>query len=508
MCQTVHYSDDDKETLLKERYTPPSAPTLLDAMRAIGYSFETALADIIDNSIAAAASQVTIEFSAQPSPYVVVGDNGTGMTASRLFDAMRHGSQNPGIEREQADLGRFGLGLKTASLSQCRRLTVVSSRDSIFTGAEWDLDTVARTSNWTLLELESHDLNKVPAIESLRKADHGTLIIWRELDRALAGESNAERALMDLMDRTRDHLALVFHRFLQGTTPILAITINGIPITPIDPYLSNSRGSQTLPEEILHIDGEKVRIEAHILPHISKLTPSEVREAGGEEGLRRNQGFYVYRSRRLITWGTWFRLAKQEEITKLARVIVDIPNSLDHLWSLDVKKSAAHPPEKVRQGLLRIIELITNRSRRVYTFRGNQRQSRGLISVWERIELRDKHVRYQINREHDLFTALTKELPEHTTPLLEQLIRLLEDSFPFDAVYADMASDRRTANNNIGVLEIEDKLTELAIQILAAIGKNQEDRTSLLDRIHLLEPFSKYPDITAKIREKFGEPHT
>lgn len=507
MCQTVHHSDDNKGALLKERYTPPSAPTLLDAMRAIGYSFETALADIIDNSIAAAANQVTIEFSAQPSPYVVVGDNGIGMTASRLFDAMRHGSQNPEVERDQADLGRFGLGLKTASLSQCRRLTVVSSRENIFTGAEWDLDTVARTSNWTLLELESHDLNEVPAIETLRRADHGTLVIWRELDRALAGESSTERALMDLMDRARDHLALVFHRFLQGTTPILTITINGFPITPIDPYLSNARGSQTLPEEILHIDGEKVRIEAHILPHISKLTPSEVREAGGEEGLRRNQGFYVYRSQRLITWGTWFRLAKQEEITKLARVIVDIPNSLDHLWSLDVKKSAAHPPEKVRQGLLRIIELITNRSRRVYTFRGNQRRPSGFVPVWERIELREKHVRYQINLGHDLFTTLLKELPEHATPLLDQLIKLLEDSFPFDSVYADMASEKRTENSHVDILDVEDKLTELAVQLLTAIGNSQEDRTNLLDRFRLLEPFSKYPDITAKIREKFGESH-
>jgi hypothetical protein len=470
-------------------------------MRAIGYSFETALADIIDNSIAASATRVDMMFSVTPSPYVCIIDNGMGMNADELFAAMRHGSRNPQAERSSDDLGRFGLGLKTASLSQCRRMTVVSTSGDQITGAEWDLDEVARCSDWMLLELDAHDLGSVPNISALQKQKSGTLVVWRDMDRALAGESNMEGALMSLMDRARDHVSLVFHRFLQGTSPELTIAINGLSVRPLDPFLMNAKGRQTLPPEILRVDDDAVRVEAHILPHASKLSMQEVALAGGEEGLRRNQGFYVYRNRRLITWGTWFRLAKQEEMTKLARVMVDIPNSLDHLWSLDVKKSAAHPPEKVRQGLSRIVERIADRSRRVYTFRGNRGWNPDLVPAWKRLEMRDRNVRYEVNREHDLFSALRKEIPEHAAPILERFVQVIEDSFPFDSVYVDMASERRTDSQEKSE-EIEYRLLEIAGHLLGALASTPQARAAMLERLHLLEPFNKHSDITTNIKEK------
>lgn len=467
-------------------------------MRAIGYSFESALADIIDNSIAASATKVQVMFSAASPAYVSISDNGTGMVADQLFTAMRHGSSNPQAERHSDDLGRFGLGLKTASLSQCRLMTVVSLSGGQITGAAWDLDDCA---DWMLLELDARDLESVPHIPDLQKQKSGTLVVWRNLDRAMAGESNVESALMGLMDRARDHLALVFHRFLQGTSPALSITINGLPVRPLDPFLMNAKGRQTLPPEVLQIEGDVVRIESHILPHVSKLSSQEIALAGGEEGLRRKQGFYVYRNRRLITWGTWFRLAKQEEMTKLARVMVDIPNSLDHLWSLDVKKSAAHPPEKVRQGLSRIVERIADRSRRVYTFRGNRGWDPGLVPAWKRLEMRDMNVRYEVNREHDLFGALRKEVPEHAAPMLERFVQVIEESFPFDSVYADMASDRRTSTLEKPE-EVEDRLLEIAGHLLGVLASTPEARTLMLERLHLLEPFNKHPEMTAKIKER------
>lgn len=467
-------------------------------MRAIGYSFETALADIIDNSIAASATRVDVMFSAAPSPYVSICDDGTGMDPDLLFSAMRHGSRNPQAERHSDDLGRFGLGLKTASLSQCRLMTVASLSGSVFSGAAWDLDDCV---DWMMLELDTEDLKCVPDIAALQKKKSGTLVVWRNLDRAMTGESNSEGALMSLMDRARDHLALVFHRFLQGPSSKIAITINGLPVRPLDPFLMNAKGRQTLPSEIVQVENDAVRVEAHILPHISKLSAQEITLAGGEEGLRRNQGFYVYRNRRLITWGTWFRLAKQEEMTKLARVMVDIPNSLDHLWSLDVKKSAAHPPEKVRQSLSRIVERIADRSRRVYTFRGNRGWDPNLVPAWKRLELRDRNVRYEVNREHDLFGVLRKEVPERAAPILERFVQMIEDSFPFDSVYADMASDRRTESVE-SQEEIEDRLLEIAGQLLGALATTPEARSLMLERLHLLEPFNKHPQVTTRIKEK------
>lgn len=204
--------------------TPPVASTLLESMRAIGYSFEAALADLIDNSLSAGARNVDLYFPPSGEPYVAIVDDGRGMSRLDLMEAMRHGSRSPLAPRSRDDLGRFGLGLKTASLSQARRLTVVSKRDGHVCGAEWNLDEVARRGDWALLELEQADLDTVPLIQTLHSRAAGTLVIWRDLDRALAGESALLRALQDHMDRTRAHVALVFHRFIEAQPAPVMIT--------------------------------------------------------------------------------------------------------------------------------------------------------------------------------------------------------------------------------------------------------------------------------------------
>lgn len=426
---------------------PPVAATLLEAMRAVGYSFETAIADIIDNSIAAMATEVEVSFSPYGEPYVAILDNGHGMDSGQLRVAMRHGSRDPLSETDEDDLGRFGLGLKTASLSQCRRLTVVSIRSGILAGARWDLDEVSRLGSWAMLEFDNEDMESVPAIDRLREKGSGTLVVWEKLDRVFAGEPSQDRALQNRIDDARAHLGLVYHRYLEkdlNRRP-LSLQINNVSVSPSDPYLRGCKGSQLLPPEVLTIEGRRVEVQAYILPHISRLSPVEIERAGGDEGLRRNQGFYVYRNQRLIIWGTWFRLARQEEMTKLARVMVDVPTALDHLWTLDVKKSTAHPPDAVRVGLRRIIEGIVDGSRRVYTFRGLKATSQGVVHAWQRVVHRGGAVTYHVNRDHDLFNALRSVMPENKERLLEYFIQALEESFPVDALYADMAGERHVS---------------------------------------------------------------
>lgn len=476
---------------------------LLEAMRAFGYSFEAAIADLVDNSIAAGASNVELFFPPAGTAQVAMIDDGRGMSPTELAAAMRHGSRNPLETRSERDLGRFGLGLKTASLAQARRLTVVSKQGDTIAGAEWDLDEVARLEDWALLELEDSDLSDVPLISLLRQKPSGTLVIWRVLDRALAGEPSPLKALQDHFDRTRSHLSLVFHRYLEGAQPELRIAINGMPISPVDPFLRLRSGRQSMPPESLDVSGHRVRVEAYILPHISKLSAAEINQAGGEDGLRRNQGFYVYRNRRLVIWGTWFRLARQEEMTKLARVIVDIPNTLDHLWSLDVKKSTAHPPDQVRQALKQIVDRIADRSRRVYSFRGNPTPSNGVVPAWQRIEMRGGKFRYTVNRNHDLFNALRQAIPDEDGPLLERFLQVVEDAFPYDAVYADMAADRQPAPDESSS-DIEEKLRDTAARLLAALVELPEARAATLHRLELLEPFCRHPGVTARIKEELA----
>lgn len=365
---------------------PPRAEVLLESMRAIGYSFETALADIIDNSISAEATAVQVRFSPYDFPYVAVVDNGAGMSAEGLISAMRHGSQDPKLKRSAKDLGRFGLGLKTASLSQCRCLTVASIQGGSLNARRWDLDIVEERGDWILTGLKGRDLSTLPGLDILKTQQHGTLVVWQRFDRLAAGESSIETALGERIDNAREHLALVFHRLLKSDKSAsgLSLCINNNPVEPLDPFLISHKATQVLPEEKFEIEGQSVRVEPYILPHISKFNPEQLRIAGGEDGLRRKQGFYIYRNRRLISWGSWFRLIRPQEMTKLARVRVDIPNSLDHLWTLDIKKSTAFPPEAIRMGLCLIVERIAETSRRVYTFRGRHANDDEMVHCWDR----------------------------------------------------------------------------------------------------------------------------
>ena len=223
---------------MKSVELPPYAPTLIESTRAIGYSLEAAIADIIDNSIAAGASNVDLFFFPIDEEYVAVLDNGRGMDENELTFAMQYGSKNPLEERSKEDLGRFGLGLKTASLSQCRVLTVVTKVDDLLLARRWDIDYVSKTGKWSLLILDDNEIQKMPNIEQLIKYKTGTLVIWQKLDRLKKGEINFEQELGRKIDNVSEHLSLVYHRYLSGETGIrkLTIKINNMEIVPVDPF--------------------------------------------------------------------------------------------------------------------------------------------------------------------------------------------------------------------------------------------------------------------------------
>lgn len=477
---------------------PPAASDLLESMRALGYSFESAVADLVDNSLSAQSSVIDIRFSPFDEPYVAILDDGTAMLPATLTSAMRHGSQNPTLKRDERDLGRFGLGLKTASLSQCRRMTVVSLREGTLSGRCWDLDHIALRQDWMLLQLSAAQINSLPLADQLAKAGHGTLVLWQNFDRLSAGEYSIETALGNRMDLLREHLALVFHRFLapDAGTPAVTISINNLPVKGFDPFLTRNKATRLLPSQDFPLAGERVLVQAYILPHISKLSAADLELAGGEDGLRRNQGFYVYRNRRLISWGSWFRLVRQEELTKLARVRVDLSNRLDHLWKLDIKKSTTSPPEALREGLRQIIGRITEESRNVFIFKGKKASDSKVTHAWDRTIVRDG-VSYRINRDHPLLSALATVIPEAQGSLLEEAFALIERSVPLDAIYMDKASHIQPI--------VEDKeddlksLENLATQILSSLGHTTEAAKRFLASLNTVEPFNAHPELAKQI---------
>ena len=478
---------------------PPVAPTLIESTRAIGYSLESAVADIIDNSIAAEATNIQIAFFPVDDAYVSILDDGKGMDSDELTIAMQYGSKNPLDEREDGDLGRFGLGLKTASLSQCRRLTVVSKKDGGIVARCWDIDFVRLSGKWSLIDIDSeNDLSQIPNIEELRKKDSGTLVVWQNLDRLEAGEIDFTKSMGRMIDNVRDHLALVFHRYLSGENGLkkLQITINGNLVTPADPFLIK-KSNRPMDDEVFVIHGSKITVRPYILPHFSSLSAEEAKEIGGKDGLRKLQGFYVYRNKRLLVWGTWFRMQRKSDLSKLARVQVDIPNTLDDLWTLDIKKSYALPPAEVRVNLEKIIERIADQSKRKYTVRGKKEVSDKAVHIWNRMKDRSGGVYYEINKEYPLIEQLLKLHPEDRD-LVMATMKQIEIGLPLNQLYVDLNNDEYLTNDQ------EQKDKEIEAGLRAMINQQEESSVKLdiIDRMSQIEPFSRHPKVIERIRKE------
>lgn len=169
--------------------------------------------------------------------------------------------------------------------------------------------------DWSLNVLDEEDIQQIPQFDELIKNESGTLVVWQKLDRLKSGEINFELSLGRKIDRVRDHLSLVYHRYLAGESGItkLKLSINGEKIKGIDPFLTE-KSVQAMDDETLVIQGNKILVRPYILPHISKLTSDEIKMLGGKDGLRKQQGFYVYRNKRLLVWGTWFRMMRQGDL--------------------------------------------------------------------------------------------------------------------------------------------------------------------------------------------------
>jgi len=478
---------------------PPVAPTLIESTRAMGYSLEAAIADIIDNSIAANATCVSISFFPLHGAYISILDNGTGMSEEELTRAMQYGSQNPLDSRDATDLGRFGLGLKTASLSQCRMLTVASKKNGHIEIRRWDIDFVRATGQWSLISLnEDRETTDIPNISELEKLESGTLVVWQNLDRMQAGTIDFSKSMGKQIDNVRDHLSLVYHRYLSGEPDIekITITINGSVVEPLDPFLMK-KSDQTMQEETYLIHGSYIKVQPFILPHISKMTSAEIKAAGGKEGLRKLQGFYVYRNKRLLVWGTWFRMMRKSELSKLARIRVDIPNTLDDLWTLDIKKSSAMPPEEVRTNLANIIDRIGEKSKVKFTRRGKLETDDSQVHLWNRMKGRDGGFYYEINRNHPMVSLVESEL-ENDKKSLNALLSQIERSLPLNQLYIDLNNDEQISNEKAQ----DSKEIEEALRAMLPNSFSRTEKNDFLDKLSSMPPYNRFLKIIDKLKKE------
>ena len=431
--------------MIRREKIAPSAAVLVESMRDIGYSLQTAVADIIDNSITSGARRIELLADTHSdNPSIGILDDGTGMSETELLEAMRPGSKSPLDSRPQHDLGRFGLGLKTASFSQCRRLTVLTRSRGMTSCAVWDLDVIAKTDEW-MVEVVSNT-EQIPWSSKL--GDSGTLVVWQKLDRLVDKEnSNSQRSLNRHIDEAATHITLVFHRFLSGEKGIkkVLISLNGRKLEPFDPFHLSHPATILGPEEVFRLGDQEIRIQPVTLPHNKKVSTQEWERYAGPEGYVRNQGFYVYRGKRLIIHGTWFKLMRQTELTKLARVRIDMPNSMDSDWKIDLKKASAQPPEPVRDRLRKIIEKIGATSKRVYTTRGNRLIESNRLPVWRRFQDKNQ-ISYSLDPEHPAFASFSEKLPEDQRKEFGKLLELASSTLPIDSLFSDVSSNPESVN--------------------------------------------------------------
>lgn len=407
----------------------------------MGYAFETAIADILDNSISANATRIHI-ISPPQEHYVAIVDNGHGMSRDELISAMRFGARSPLETRAHDDLGRFGLGMKTASLSQCRRLTVATRKDGETTAACWDLDTLERTKDWTL-GLPSPDFyQEIPEFNRLPQT--GTLLVWENFDRfGDRKEKTVSEALRQRISTSRDHIATTFHRFLakdrESSVPKVEITINSAPVVSIDPF----EQARTVNEDPLWLDGHKVSVRITELSHESH-TPnlSDEEKKTLRESLRQEQGFYLYRNYRLIARATWFRTRGRRDDSRFVRIMIDIPNAMDDAWNIDVRKSSAEPPTALCGDLQRIARTYIKASEKKHNSRARTLPTARGASDFTSIWLREQHregFRYRLNSKHTLVQSLLESSSDENDERLRLFLQLLESSLPVTQIHDDYA---------------------------------------------------------------------
>jgi len=473
----------------------PHASALIEGLRDIGYSLETAISDIIDNSVTASARRIQIITETySDEPYIAIVDDGEGMTEGELVAAMRPGSQNPLATRDEPDLGRFGLGLKSASFSQCRRLTVVSRKAGQTSAAIWDLDDIAERNEWAVQLPE--DTSLIPAVDHLGAA--GTLVLWQKLDRLNGGYSHdsAKRAeaINQRIAETERHLRLVFHRFMEEAKP-LRILLNGRMLRPLDPFARKNPATIADPEERLALPHGDVEIQSFTLPHHKQMNKTDWEDLAGPEGHLKSQGFYLYRGKRLILFGTWFRLCRQSELTKLSRVRIDIPNSMDADWKIDVKKSSAQLPPIVRDRLKKVIERIQAGSKRTYNKRGHKLVNHERLPMWHRIQS-DGQIRYRPNVEHPAFADFAENLPPELRRGFFNCIALVGASLPVETLHADMAG---TAEEIVPDRVDEDTLAQAVQATLSALMGARKDIKEIMSLMKDVDPFRSAWEDTQRI---------
>ena len=397
---------------------------------------------------------------------------------------MKFGSRAYHQERRaENDLGRFGLGMKTASISQCRKLTVFSWQGGICSAYCWDLDRIDET--WNIDELSQEDIEKNEILEVIKSAlkfkftEHGTVVLWERMDRDVA---KSDKSFQSFMNDARDHIALVFHRYMEneaGYKQVIEFDMNTNVITPRPPFGPEKNPNRhILNGAQFFCHGHVVKYQPYLLPREVDSSPSEYAQFAGKEGYVQNQGFYVYRNRRLIERATWFKKHKKEHKTQLLRIRIDIPAELDEFWEIDVRKSQTTPPSEIQNRVALIVEQAMDEARCFWdsSHRNIATRAHDFTPAWSINQLKPNVYDYSINKEHAIYKIISEQLTKEGKQLLRFYIDLLGKTFPYERYYSNRCQnvDEKIVSEGESLELEKSKLITMLVQ--AGIGEsNIED---------------------------------
>ena len=491
----------------------PSPDILMNSLRSIGYSFKTALADIIDNSISVDAKNIWIDFPSYNNDnlYITILDDAIGMDDAALFNAMKYGSERD--EYGENDLGRFGVGLKSASLSQCRMLTVMSKFNGAVHAYRWDLDEVLRSKEWECLRLDSNEIQECPNYEKLNSLAQGTMVVWQNFDIAeQKSNGHAYEYLSEKLDESESHLCLIFHRFMNRSTSPVCFFINGRQLKGLDPFLEGSPHHKRNPKTdegkpvemaVKYYDkgDEKeamIKVQTFILPHQDDLSKEDIEALGGMDALKDDQGFFVYRNDRLIIYGTWFRLSSRNvnaELYKYGRIKVDIPNKLDSLWDIDIKKQNAVIPKQIVNLLRKSVMRVCSTSKEKTGRRVKLNDGENEEQIWIKTPSRNGKDTFSINHNSPFVQQCLDSFEDSERARILRMLDAISAHIPFDDIYVSVCNKNQETELSE---DREDSLVLLGVEQFNSIKTIRQCTAEVA-----FEKLCKYPPFNeAQLMEK------
>lgn len=487
----------------------------IDSYRNIGYTCETAIADIIDNSIFAKATRIDINMIwddfENDSPCVQIIDNGLGMHNDELVESMRLACKSPSDYRDPSDLGRFGLGLKSASFSQCNLLTVGSKKEGYGPCCkQWDVSFIRESNDFLLNDCTLEE----SGVANLIPSEHGTVVLWSQLDNLnIPSDASAEKKheyWKQLEKRVCNHISMTFGSFVNK----ISFFFNSNPIELWDPFLKDNPGTNVLTEEsIFFADGKEVKISSYIIP--SMLSETEMEKLTKNKCLNDLQGFYVYRNNRLIIAGSWLGLKDivKKEAYRLAHIRLDIDNSMDSLWHIDIKKEVAICPPELQDKLVSYARHARTASAAAFRARKKHVKAKFTLDdkkayIWSSGTKQGKPF-YEINRRNPVIETFANDLSNEQRKVFMNLLKYVENYIPVMAIIeTESTSNDGYVVNNASEIKDEDILESFKKAVDIYVDKTGDYDFSVktcaltepfVSHLEVIEPYLKENGIELKI---------